>query len=117
MGKYADEDSKNLLLASAAAVAAATKDLLDVSVAAVATADPGTRKVQAEGATKIDFGSSKLNATAEAIAPGASISFFFERGGKRGGNLISSIIIRVCALLCSCVVAMQWLWTPPARSS
>ena len=69
-GKYADEDSKNLLLASAAAVAAATRDLMDTSAAATASADPGTRNAQAEGARRVDFGSAKVNSTAEAIAPG-----------------------------------------------
>jgi len=70
MGKYADEDSRNLVLASAAAVAAAIRDLTNTSAAAVATADPNTRNAQVEGARKVDFGSAKVSATADAIASG-----------------------------------------------
>jgi hypothetical protein len=69
-GKYADEDSKNLLLASAAAVAAATRDLMHTSANATANADPNTRNAQAEGARRVEFGSGKVSSTAEAIAPG-----------------------------------------------
>lgn len=65
-----------MLLASAAAVAAAARDLMNTSAVATASADPGTRNAQAEGVRKVEFGSAKVNSTAEAVAPGITLSLY-----------------------------------------
>ncbi|KAL6051699.1 hypothetical protein QOT17_019055, partial [Balamuthia mandrillaris] len=68
-GNMADDPSKNLLLESARAVAAATRDLLNTSNASVANADEGTRNIQKAGAAKVEVSNSKVEGTAHCVAP------------------------------------------------
>jgi len=69
VGHLADDPSKNLLLESAKAVAAATRELLNSSLAATANADPGTKAKAAEGAYKVEWGNRKVDTTTTAVAP------------------------------------------------
>ncbi len=66
-------DSRNLLLASAQAVAAAARDLMDSSSAAVANSDPGTKQAQGAGAERLGLASTKVSSTCEAVAPGTEL--------------------------------------------
>eukprot|EP01087_Luapelamoeba_hula_P023545 TRINITY_DN867_c0_g1_i1.p1 TRINITY_DN867_c0_g1~~TRINITY_DN867_c0_g1_i1.p1 ORF type:complete len:2538 (-),score=652.11 TRINITY_DN867_c0_g1_i1:59-7672(-) len=68
-GSLADEASKNLLMESAKAVAAAARDLVNTSQNATAQSDPQTKQKQVEGAQRVDFGGRKVEYTAAAVSP------------------------------------------------
>jgi len=69
VGNKADDPSRDLLLETAKAVAAATRDFLDTSDSAVAHADPNTKEKHRAGAFRVDMKQASVAETVAAVAP------------------------------------------------
>jgi len=69
VGNKADDPSRDLLLETAKAVAAATKDFLDTSDGAVAHADPNTKEKHRAGAFRVEMKNAGVADVCQAVAP------------------------------------------------